>query len=258
MTSVSKDPWMRVDLIDLSPQQKIYFAMHQDYSSEYVYHQIERGEIPDDEECGKRIEKYLLKSDRGHYGPLEQMGITVGCGYMPHSLMQQLRTHRIAVTFDVMSFRYNSQVFLDLVKQGYDPDDYIIDLTGLEKTVYLRPLGFYTDRSGKKYEYTDEVRSSDLGQVSDLVFDYHDKVKRLGFSEEHARGLLPFDVRQHFVLSFNNIRSLWHMLDLRWKKDAQLEAQWFCDLLWEATKGVTPQLSEWYLNNRAKKARLAP
>jgi len=38
----------------------------------------------------------------------------------------------------------------------------------------------------------------------------------------------------------------------------RLEAQWFCDLLWDTTKDVAPSLADWYLENRAKKARLAP
>jgi thymidylate synthase (FAD) len=175
------------------------------------------------------------------------MGITVACGYIPHSLMQQLRTHRIAVTFDVMSFRYNSEGIINVANGQED----------LEKIFYLRPLGNYSDRKGKKYEYRMHDRLIDANWCKEASIRYKEKIE-YGFSEEHARGQLPFDMRQHFVLSFNNLRSLWHMLDLRWKADAQLEAQWFCDLLWEATKDVAPSLTEWYASNRAKKAKLAP
>ena len=41
-----------------------------------------------------------------------------------------------------------------------------------------------------------------------------------GFAEEHARGILPFDYRQHFVVSFS-LRAFLHFLDLRAKLDAQ-------------------------------------
>jgi thymidylate synthase (FAD) len=76
-------------------------------------------------------------------------------------------------------------------------------------------------------------------------------------SEEHARGTIPFDVRQHFVLSCN-VRSLMHLLDLRWKKDAQLEAQQFAELLFKQFEQWCPAIAQWYLENRAKKAKLSP
>lgn len=241
------DKWMRVVRLQLGPQQTIYAAAHQDYSSKFVAEEIESGNFPDEEECGRRVVRHLLLGDRGHFGPLEQAGITLACGYMPHSLMQQLRTHRIGVTFDVMSARYNSQIFLDALD----------NLENLEKAVYLRPPGEYRDRQGHCYAYTAIDRQTDLILAKTLIEHYRNRINA-GYSEEHARGLLPFDYRQHFVISFGNIRALWHMLDMRWSMAAQLEAQWFCDLLWDAIKDELPQLNEWYLDKRAHKARLAP
>lgn len=189
---------------------------------------------------------------------IEQMGITLACGYMPHSLMQQLRTHRISITFDCQSFRYTSKGLLK-IKELIDSDiEAKFIAKELEKVVYLRPVGEYRDRKGKRYQYTEEQRQEDLIDSAQALAKYHKRVVELGFSEEHSRGQLPFDLRQHFVVSFNNYRSLMHMLDLRWKKDAQLEAQWFCDLLWEATKDVAPAVSDWYLKTRARKAKLSP
>lgn len=52
--------------------------------------------------------------------------------------------------------------------------------------------------------------------------------------------------------------SLMHLLDLRWKKDAQLEAQKLCELLYLHFETWMPALAHWYLENRAKKARLSP
>jgi thymidylate synthase ThyX len=37
---------------------------------------------------------------------------------------------------------------------------------------------------------------------------------------DHARGILPFDYRQHFVVSFS-LRAFLHFLDLRAKLDAE-------------------------------------
>ena len=79
-----------------------------------------------------------------------------------------------------------------------------------------------------------------------------------GYAEEHARDILPgYALRQHFVVSFN-LRSLLHFTDLRAKKDAQLEIQQLCDLLWVHAKEWTPAVAEWYEKNRLHKARLAP
>jgi thymidylate synthase (FAD) len=240
--------------VGLTNQQVMWAALHQDYSHRYVWEEIQEGKLPSDEKCGEIIISSLLKGGRGHFGPLEEWGITVACGYMPHSVLQQLRTHRIAVTFDCQSMRYTSKGLLDarLNKKG------LHNQGNIEEVIYLRPPGFYSDRNAARYEYTQEQRQVDLDDSMKALTKYYDRVKNLGHSEEHARGQLPFDLRQHFVLSFNNLRSLWHVLDLRWKPDAQLEAQWFCDLLWEATKDAAPALSDWYETNRKKKARLAP
>lgn len=76
-------------------------------------------------------------------------------------------------------------------------------------------------------------------------------------AEEHARGTIPFDTRQHWVMS-GNLRSILHLLDLRWKKDAQIEVQQLCNLIFPHIEEWVPTIAEWYLENRAKKAILAP
>ena len=55
-----------------------------------------------------------------------------------------------------------------------------------------------------------------------------------------------------------NVRSLMHLLDLRWKLDAQLEAQQLCELIWHSFDAWVPAVAGWYEANRAKKAKLAP
>lgn len=78
-----------------------------------------------------------------------------------------------------------------------------------------------------------------------------------GVAKEHARGIIPFDVRQHWVMSMN-VRSLMHLLDMRWKKDAQLECQELCDRIWPHFQEWVPEIAAWYLQTRAKKSRFAP
>ncbi|HEY9641316.1 MAG TPA: FAD-dependent thymidylate synthase [Coleofasciculaceae cyanobacterium] len=144
------------------------------------------------------------------------------------------------------SFRYTGSRITDVVAGKRD----------LEEVFYLRPLGAYTDRQGKRYEYTEAIRQQDLDWCLAACQRYQERINQ-GFSEEHARGIIPFDVRQHWVMSAN-VRSLMHLLDLRWKLDAQLEAQQLCELIWNSFEAWVPAIAEWYESNRAKKARLAP
>jgi thymidylate synthase (FAD) len=144
------------------------------------------------------------------------------------------------------SFRYTGRRLLDVVAGKRE----------VEEVFYLRPVGFYSDRQGKKYEYTAEQRQQDLDWCLEACRRYQARIEQ-GFSEEHARGLIPFDVRQHWVMSAN-VRSLMHLLDLRWKADAQLEAQKLCEFIWPHFQAWVPAIAAWYEENRLKKARLAP
>jgi thymidylate synthase (FAD) len=254
------DKYFQVKVISQTsnPQQVIYSAAHQDYSEEFVWNdlQIEDGQInksrsnkdeqSNEAHYGELIVKHLLAGNRGHFGCLEHPQIVLNCGWFPHSTMQQIRTHRVGISFDCQSFRYSGTRILDVVEGK----------RGIEEVFYLRPLGTYSDRQGKHYEYTTELRQQDLDWCLAACHRYKERIEQ-GFSEEHARGLIPFDVRQHWVMSAN-VRSLMHLLDLRWKTDAQLECQQLCDLIWPHFETWVPQIAEWYLKNRAKKARLAP
>lgn len=453
----------RIDVIAATPnpQQVVWAAMHQDYSEGYVWDSHEKW--PSEESAGELIVKHLLSGDRGHYGPLEHPQITFNVGYFPHSMMQQVRTHRVGVSFDVqclsgdtevtfvkasgtlrklkiaelydlwangekairerkikgrngealLSYRRDCKSRLqkmnlrvlnedtgifevghiqEVFEQGIQPvyrltleDGRTLDCTenhrlltdkswqtmgealllktdvnrevisyqddcylmtngvivedrlelefaqnfvhiqtlpekpkpkgrklkahpmkvvqvrylGLQKTYdlevagqwhnfvgngvivhnsfrytgqriadvalgkqdvedvfYLRPVGKYTNRQGKRYLYSEAQRLEDLNWCKEACLHYKKRIDE-GLSEEHARGLIPFDARQNFVLSCN-LRSLLHLLDLRWKKDAQLEAQKFCELLYIHLENWSPSVAQWYKDNRAKKAKLSP
>jgi thymidylate synthase (FAD) len=222
----------------------IYAAMHQDYAEDFVWD--DRDRFPSEERCGEIIVKNLLAGNRGHYGPLEHPQIVLNVGWFPHSTMQQIRTHRVGVSFDVQSFRYTGQRIIDVMTGKRD----------IEEVFYLRPIGSYTDRQGKHYEYTPAQRQQDLDWCLEACRRYTAKIQQ-GFSEEHARGIIPFDVRQHWVMSAN-VRSLMHLLDLRWKSDAQLEAQQLCEAIFPHFQVWVPAVAEWYKLNRMKKARLSP
>lgn len=239
-----KDPYFCVIRLaaTLNPQQLCWSAMHQDYSEDFV-----EPPFPSERQAGETCVKRLLNGDRGHYGPLEHPQITFNVGYFPHSVMQQARTHRVGVSFDVQSMRYTGDRICRAVGGGLD----------LEEVFYLRPVGSYSDRQNKRYFYSAEQRSFDLNICRSAAERYCKTVVTSGFSEEHARGLLPFDIRQHFVVSFN-LRSLLHFFDLRTKFDAQEEIRALCDLMWPHFQDWAPEIAAWYSQNRWSKARLAP
>jgi len=446
-----------IDVIAVTPnpQQVVWAAMHQDYSEDYVWHSRDRW--PPEQRSGELIVKHLLAGDRGHYGCLEHPQITLNVGYFPHSMMQQVRTHRVGVSFDVQCLAANTEVTFvkdngltnlelkttigelyelwinseqttpeksisgikrksyggynrdgqkrihkmnlrvlnednglfetghikDVISRGIQPvyrvsladgktldctvnhrlftstgwqtmgdavglvtsaDGCVVKLTkscsvmcngmavannteplqwqsqlqsastniqahpvnvikveylgehktydlevdgqwhnfvangmvvhnsfrytgqriinvaqekqDIEEVFYLRPVGNYTNRQGKRYFYSEAQRNEDIKWCLEACKRYQQRIEE-GLSEEHARGLIPFDARQNFVLSCN-MRSLMHLLDLRWKKDAQLEAQKFCELLYVHFEKWSPAVAQWYKENRAKKAKLSP
>lgn len=261
------DRFFRVELLAKTPnpQKLCYAAMHTDYSENFVADELfnpaepvtayndmwidpmNPSEILTESEAGRRVVSHCIKFN--HWGVIEHPQITFNVGYFPHSVMQQARTHRVSTSFDVQSFRYSGKRICDAVES-----ENVVE--SIEKTFYFRPVGFYPDRKGKKANYTKELRDEDIELAIKAAIHYRDRIN-LGFSEEHARSMIPFDTRQHFVVSFN-LRSLLHFLDLRAKADAQLEIQWLCDLLIPYVKEWVPEVWEFYEKNRLHRARLAP
>ncbi len=236
----------RVELIAATPNPQlcVYAAMHQDYSEGFVA--ADRAAWPDERTAGEICVKRLLAGERGHYGPLEHAQIVLNVGWFPHSVMQQARTHRVGVSFDVQSMRYTGDRIVKAAAGELE----------LEEVFYLRPVGEYSDRQGKKYAYTAAERDLDLQHCRRGAERYRDLLAA-GFAEEHARGILPFDYRQHFVVSFS-LRAFLHFLDLRAKLDAQLEIRQLCERMWPHLETWAPEIAAWYQKSRLHKARLAP
>ena len=228
-----------------NPQQLVYAAMHQDYSEDFVC--SHREAWPGEQAAGEACVRRLLFGERGHFGPLEHPQITFNCGWFPHSVMQQARTHRIGISFDVQSMRYTGYRISNLDLEDSDE---------VEKVFYLRPVGTYRDRNGKQYMYTEEQRLIDLEACIQAALRYKE-LMLMGYAEEHARGMLPFDYRQHFVVSFT-LRSVLHFMDLRSKLDAQDEIRQMCELMWVHVEKWVPEIAAWYAKHRLYRARLAP
>lgn len=254
------DTRFKVNLVSQTPnpQKLMYSCMHQCYSEDLV---SETETTLSETRCGEIAVQRLLKGDRGHFNPLEAPQMTLSVGYFPHSVMQQLRTHRIGVSFSVQSFRYTGERILELGVLGEMSKtsakvNFNELFNSIENIFYIRPVGDYTDREGKRYTVTQEQREEDLYHCLESSMLYRKRLN-LGYSEEHARSIIPLDVRQHFNFT-GNVRSILHVLDLRAKKDAQLECQQFCELVVPHIKSWVPEIWNWYETNRYQKARLAP
>lgn len=243
------DEYFKLEYISRTqqPHKVVYAAMHQDYFEDLVADDMKyiwKTEV----ECAAIVVERLLSNHRGHFGCFEHPQITLNAGFFPHTVMQQLRTHRIGVSFDVQSTRYTGQRVIDVVDGKRD----------IEEVFYFRPPGKYTDRQGRKYAYDSDDRYEDIEATRERCKMYAHQVVDKGYSYEHARqNCLGYNLRQHFVVSFN-ARSLMHVLDLRSKKDAELEIQQFCELLYREFYDWMPETALWYDEHRRCKARLSP
>ena len=238
------DPLQKVEMIRCTPnpQQLVYMGGKNDYSEL----PIEDTDIPWEKEAGEWVIKQLLANERGHWGPLEHPAITFSCSGFVHNVIVQARTHRVGVSFDVQSQRYTCKRVLKVASGELTP----------QKVFYVRPPGFYTNRKGKKYEWTPDDYETQLGLCRAASQRFAVQFEN-GVSEEHARDYLPQNIRQNFVVSFS-LRALLHFLDLRAKLDAQLEIQALCEAMVAPTKVWAPQIFEYYEEKRLHRARLAP
>lgn len=266
LQSFVDDPYFTVTVRaqTYDPNRTVYDAMHQDYSDEYVGDLNADSEFyPSERLAGEIAVKRLLKGGRGHFGCFEHPQITFAVGYYSHTVMQQARTHRVGVSFDVQSGRYTGFQVESMVKYYLHNDIEIFDYPTnhkvwekFHKVFYLRPLGDYTDRKGNKYTFTEQMRKTQARSMFEAAMQYA-RSMRQGYAEEHAREVLPYALRQHFVVSFN-MRSLMHFLDLRHKSDAQLEVQDMASRLLPHFVEWSPEIANWYINERLNKARLSP
>lgn len=239
---IIKDPFLKVRTINASPnpQQVCWLAAHQDYSEDVVYNITP----PPEHKAGEYIIKHCLQY--GHWGIIEHPQIVVNAGHFPHDVMQQLRTHRVGVSFDVQSGRYSGKRILDVVEGKRD----------IEEVFFFRPVDSYTNRQGKKYEYTEDDRKDDIDTCYFLAEKYAKKIAR-GMAEEHARHTIPYCLRQHFVLS-GNARAMMHIVGIRGTKDVQPETYTFAHLLLQRLVEWMPEVFNYFEEKRFGKNLLAP
>jgi thymidylate synthase (FAD) len=177
---------------------------------------------------------------------LEHPQITLSVSGYVHSVMVQGRTHRIGTTWDCQSQRYTGKRVVKVANKEINVED----------VFYVRPVGFYTNRKGKKYEWTEEHRQRKLERILSECEEYAEYYDQ-GMCEEHIRDYLPQAIRQNFVVSFN-LRSVLHFMDLRAKMDAQLEIQALCSQFIPHLQQWAPNVWKYYEEKRLHRARLSP
>lgn len=177
---------------------------------------------------------------------LEHPQITLSVSGYVHNVAMQARTHRVGISFDVQSQRYTGRRVIKVAEEELKPED----------VFYVRPPGFYTNRKGKKYEWTQEDYEDELKFILEGCKRYASKYSK-GMCEEHIRDYLAQAIRQNFVVSFN-LRSVLHFMDLRAKMDAQLEIQALCEQTAPLISNWAPNVWNYYEEKRWKKARLSP
>lgn len=240
------DPYFKVvldtDGSSPNPQVAIWRGQHQC---------VIEGFSPDDpapspQRCGEIVVKHQLAGDRGHYSVLDQAFIKLDCQGFPHSVISQITRHRDSA-FLVQSSRYTGQRFIDVAEGRMKVED----------AFYFRPLGPYTDREGKRYEYKEWMLSNDRQRCKAACAAYAAYVQFEGFSEEHARDVIPYNFRQNFAIACT-LKNFFHALDQRSKRDSQLEIQSWAEMAIAAAHPWATELIDWYKSHRWAKARLAP
>ena len=224
-----------------NPQVAIWKGQHRCVAEKF----LPDDETPSPEKCGETIIKHQLAGDRGHYSVLRKAFVSFHCLGFPHRVVSQITRHQDS-SFLVQSMRYTGKRIVDCAN---------LDIP-VEDVFYFRPIGNYSDRQGSKYEYTTFDLMDDRAASYRSAVLYGEKIAD-GHSEEHARDLLTYNFRQDFDLS-GDLQAIWHLLDQRTKSDSQIEVRTLAWMMLDCLKEFTPELTEWYLENRAGKARLAP
>lgn len=203
------DKHFRVEVVAKTPRPQclVYSAAKNDYSETFI------DKLPDltEEAAGKELERMLWKSKtRPHLGPYEAPHITFAVGGYVHSVMVQLRTHRI-LSMDCQSSRYTGR---RVCKVAYGELPF-------EEVFYIRPCGVYQNRHGDRCEITEEWREEKKQAMMVSIRQYAEDVAN-GEPKESARDMIPQGLRQNFYVTLN-ARALMHIINVRSAKDSQME-----------------------------------
>ena len=238
-----------------NPQKLVAQAMHNDYSEKFIMDEPFWMDLDETKAGGMVVEKCLKY---GHFGPVEHPVLILAFKLIPHSVMQQLRTHRAGITFDVQSMRYTSKRFVDWYNRHKGDILSEESIQDYEDLFYLRQPGIYQDRFGNSVDFNYEMR---LCQIEDQIEIFAENVSfyliknKMPF--EMFRDLIPAGYRQNMVVTAN-ARSWMHILDMRLPKNAQLEINYVMELVLQRCLEWMPEVFQYYVEKRKGKNKLAP
>ena len=249
------DPHFRVEPIraTLRPQNLCVCAMHNDYSELFIADEPYWLNL-NEKASGELLIKRALKFN--HHGLLEHPQATLAFGGFPHSVMQQLRTHRTGITFDCASMRYTGKRFVWWY-ESFEEKGSAEALKEFEKLFYVRPVGEYSDRFGNKIVFDEEKRQKLVQrlayQVAGLIRT-HLIEDKMPF--EFFRDTIPAGYRQNFMMSAN-ARTLLHLFNMRLPADAQLEIRAAMEMMLDWYCKWMPEVGAYYVDKYAYKSKLA-
>lgn len=241
------DPHFKVildrDASSPNPQRAIWTKQHFCVSEDH-----RKATPPTETRAGEIILEHELKGNRGHWSVLQHAHVSFNCYGFPHATMVQLRTHAgSGFHFLAQSGRYTGERFIK-VSDG---------LINIEDVFCLSPVGAYQDRQGNRYAYTEHDRRIDLEKCGRACDEFKHKVAK-GCPYERAReATIPYSFRQEFGCS-GSLRSLFHVLDVRSKADAEWGCQVWSELVMEQLDSYCPELAAWYREKRYGKAITSP
>ena len=250
---IFSDPHFSVSVLQQTPNPSYlaWLALHRCYTEAPINYDMKSLEAT----YGQKVVDLCIKF--GHWSILEHPVITLNVEGYPHNVMVQATRHR-HVSFSVQSQRYTGKYIAKLAKtitrDAIDNDPKVA--SSFFKIFYFRPVGFYVDREGSKYAYTQAMRSDDIDLTLDILFSYAHRMEQ-GYAEEHCRDFLLQNIRQSFICTMN-ARTLLHFCDMRLPKDAQLEINHLAVTLFEKLEEWIPSVARHYKATRYGKNKLAP
>jgi len=194
--------------------------------------------LPSESRCGEIVVQYQLNSKAPHVSVLDQAFVSFYCEGFPHSTMTQIRTHASSgLKVLAQSGRYTGKRFVK-VADGELP---------IEQAIFFSPVGTYQDRQGNKYFYTESERQRDIEHALEACKRFAVKLKN-GCPNELAREGFPYEFRQAFVFA-GTVRSMFHMLSYRSKKDAEIWCQVLSAMVMDELDVYCPEIAKWFRDN---------
>jgi len=170
---------------------------------------------------------------RGHWGPLEHPNITIAVEGVSRPCMAQITRHRLA-SFDVQSMRY--------VDFG---DKEAIVPASLKDTEHVARETGVVDLD------EDELRElrNQYNRLTGMAITQYQNLVEAGVPKEDARFVLPIGMPVNLSFTMNG-RAILHLLDMRWKADAQWEVRELAERVFEHYREWMPITAELYEEKR--------